>query len=90
VIGICMVLLGRIEEAIPVLQEAVQLRAGNPGPLAFLTVAYAHLGRLAEARAALKALEAMSPSNVFVSEAFGGPAGVEIIRSGLALAGADV
>jgi adenylate cyclase len=90
VMGGCLVQLGQWAEALPLLQEAAQLRAGNPAPLVLLAVAYAKLDRLDEARAALRAAEGMAPARVFINEAFGGPQGAEIIRSGLALAGAHV
>jgi len=89
-IGSCLVFLGRIEEAIPLLREAIHLKAGNTIPQAFLTVAYARSGRMEEARASLAALQAVSPVSTFVSDVYGGARGREIMRAGLALAGADV
>jgi adenylate cyclase len=86
--GMCLVVLRRFAEAIPVLKEAVLLLPEQNGGAIGLTVAYAHLGRFAEARAALEKVH--PPAIASILAAFHDPAFREVVRSGLALAGADV
>jgi adenylate cyclase len=86
--GMCLVVLSRFEEAIPLLKEAVLLLPEQNGGAIGLTVAYAHLGRLAEARAALEKVH--RPAIASILGVFHDPALREVVRSGLAIAGADV
>ncbi|HEY5070455.1 MAG TPA: TIR domain-containing protein [Caulobacteraceae bacterium] len=83
-----LVALRRFEEAIPLLKEAVQLRPDQNGGAMALTVAYAHLGRLSEARAALD--KVLPAAIVGILGVFRDPGLNAVMRSGLALAGADV
>jgi len=86
--GLALVLMGRLEEALPRLREAVQLLPHHPFHLIGLTAAYAHLGRVDEAKAPLSRLTARQIAYVLGLLRDAGHR--EIVRSGLALAGADV
>jgi adenylate cyclase len=66
-IGQAMVSLRRCDEAAPILQEALQLRPGNPNALGSLLVALAQLGRLAEAKATADALSSLVPLEAFIA-----------------------
>ena len=86
--GWSLFFLRRFEEAIPRLKEATQLRPGNIGPLQALSAAYAHLGRLAEARDAYQRLPAVEHDPMF--NIYRNPDHRALIRSGLAIAAAAV
>jgi adenylate cyclase len=59
--GHALILLGRNEEAIRALNSALDANPKNVSPYAFLAAAYALLGRLDDARAALDAYEQARP-----------------------------
>ena len=86
--GLAQVLLRHFQAAIPLFGEAMQTHPEYPFSLVGLTVAYAHLGRLEEARSTLKRLTPASTRSVL--DAVRDADHRELIRSGLALAGADV
>ena len=88
--GMAWALIGlhRFEAALALHREAAQLIPGHDGPRIGLGVAYAHLGRIAEAKAALHGVPAATIDTM--SGAFRDPDLVALTRSGLALAGADV
>ena len=52
-IGGALLLSRRFDEAIPKLLLSIQANTGSPVPYRYLTICYAHLGRLDEARATL-------------------------------------
>jgi adenylate cyclase len=89
-IGAALCFLGRFDEAVPLMQEALQLRPHNAAALAVLTVAYAHLGRIAEAEATLGTLKSISSLGIFTTGAFAMGDENGVFRSGLALLGANV
>jgi adenylate cyclase len=80
----------RFEEAIPLLQEVLQQRPHNAAALALLTVAYAHLGRIAEAQATLQTLKSISSLEIFTTGGFAMGDKNGVFRSGLALLGVYV
>lgn len=49
----CLVAMGRLDEAIVLAKEGLQIGPNNPWAAAYLIAALAHSGRIAEARAAL-------------------------------------
>ena len=59
-IGGALLLSRRFEEAIPKLLLSIQANTGSPVPYRYLTICYAHLGRLDEARATLAKLRAIT------------------------------
>ena len=87
-IGWSLLALRRFSEALPALREAVQLRPGNAGAWAALAASLAHLGDLSEARSALEHLDREAFDSML--GVFRDPEHRELLRSGLALAGADV
>jgi len=86
--GLCF--LGRFEEAIPLMQETLQLRPLNAAALAVLTVAYAHSGRITEAQATLQTLKAISPLDIFTTGAFALGDRNGVFPTGLGLLGVNV
>ena len=79
------------EDAIPLLLEAVELRPSLTWALHGVVAANAHLGRLAEARRRLADVGVSSAIYIeSLSGLFRNPGDLELLRSGLALAGADV
>jgi len=59
-IGGALLLSRRFDEAIPKLLLSIQANTGSPVPYRYLTICYAHLGRLDEARATLAKLRAIT------------------------------
>ncbi|HEV2363499.1 MAG TPA: TIR domain-containing protein [Caulobacteraceae bacterium] len=81
----CMVALGDYEDAIPLAREGLQIGAHNPWGMAALIAAYAHSGRLQEARAALEEFDPRQ-AGVFKTGTLG-PELMAKIRKALELAG---
>lgn len=83
--------LGRYEDAVPWLEEALILRPDYPSPMFHLVVALAHSGRVDEAKAMLARFQSTASLAAWISN-------FEILRgslsepyfAGLRLAGADV
>lgn len=84
--GWCLLFLGRYAEAIPPLQESYELYP-QAGALIGLAAALAHAGRTDEARATLAGVSA--PATASFLDLITDAACREIMRSGLALAGAE-
>jgi adenylate cyclase len=59
------VLMGRYEEAIPLLKRHIAVLPGNPWAYAVLVIAYTELGRDADARATAAELRRVNPDFVF-------------------------
>jgi TolB-like protein/Tfp pilus assembly protein PilF len=59
-VGAALVMLGRFEEAIPSLNEAITARPDYPMPRFFLAIALSHLGRIDEAKGALAEFETLA------------------------------
>jgi adenylate cyclase len=87
-IGLALVLLRRFEAAIPELREAIQRVPGHPFYQVGLAAACGHLGRIADAAPPLGAVT--SGQIRAVLDGLRLPEDRELVRSGLALAGADV
>jgi len=86
--GLAQLLLRRFEAAVPLLREAIQRVPEHPFYRAGLAAACGHLGRIAEAAPHLQAL---NPNQIrSVLDLCRRPEDRELVRSGLALAGADV
>jgi tetratricopeptide (TPR) repeat protein len=86
--GLALVLLRRFEAAIPLLKEAHQLLPQHPFYLVGLAAACGQLGRIAEAEPSLRKLD---PSQIqSLLDLLRVAEDREVVRSGLALAGADV
>jgi adenylate cyclase len=81
----CMIALGRLDEAIVLAKEGLQIAPNNPWAHAYLIAALAHSGRLAEARAALANLDPRQ-AGVFGTTQFG-PKLTGIIDEALKLTG---
>jgi adenylate cyclase len=64
--GAALAILGRFEEAVPWLSEAITLRPDFPTPLFTLAIALAHLGRIDEAKAALARFETLASLQSFI------------------------
>lgn len=87
-IGFALVLLERFEVALTPLKEANQQLPNHPFVRVALAVVYARLGRLAEAASTL---DPLSPAQIhYTLRLLRDPDHRELIRFGLALAGADV
>jgi TolB-like protein len=86
--GLAQLLLRHFEAAIPLLREAIQQVPEHPFYRAGLAAACGHLGRTGEAAPHLRAL---NPNQIrSVLDLLRLPEDREVVRSGLALAGADV
>jgi tetratricopeptide (TPR) repeat protein len=59
--GMAKLSLGRDEEAVALLRGSIETNRNNPGAYSYLAAALAHLGRLEEARAAVRAGLAVGP-----------------------------
>ena len=81
----CLVALGKYEEAIVLAKEGLQISARNPWGAATLVAAYAHSGRLDEARAVIADFDPRQ-AGVFKTSAWG-PKLTAMIREALKLAG---
>jgi tetratricopeptide (TPR) repeat protein len=81
----CMIALGRLDEAIVLAKEGLQIAPNNPWARAYLIAALAHSGRKDEASAALAQLDPRQ-AGVFKTSQFG-PRLTEIINEALTLAG---
>jgi adenylate cyclase len=86
--GLAELLLRHFEAAIPLLREAIQQIPEHPFYRVGLAAACGHLGRIADAAAPLKGLTPNQVRNVLDQLRL--PQDRELVRSGLALAGADV
>jgi len=86
--GFALVLLGRFDEATPRLREAIQLLPQHLFHSTGLAVACANLGRIGEAKESLRQLT--SAQIDYMLRLLRDPAHRELVRAGLALAGADV
>ena len=64
--GAALVALGRFDEAIPWLNEAITLRPNFPLPLFNLVIALSHLGRIEEAKAVLGRFTALGSIKSFM------------------------
>jgi hypothetical protein len=80
-----MIALGRLDEAIVLAKEGLQIAPNNPWAHAYLIAALAHSGRLTEARAALANLDPRQ-AGVFATTQFG-PKLTGIIDEALKLTG---
>jgi hypothetical protein len=78
----------RFEESLSVLKEAEHLRVEHKGPRIMSAAVYAHLGRVDEARDEYERL-GMTTFKIVLGM-FRNPDNRELLRSGLALAGANV
>jgi adenylate cyclase len=86
--GLCLLAMRRFEEAIVLQKQAAQLGFNDEGVQIGLAASFAHAGRLPEARAALQRARKSTMDNLL-----GGlrhPDFRELLRSGLAMAGADL
>ncbi|HEX3408487.1 MAG TPA: TIR domain-containing protein [Caulobacteraceae bacterium] len=86
--GLCQLAMRRFDEAIVLQKQAVQLHPGDQGTAMGLVASLAHAGRIPEARATLQNVHRSTIDNTL-----GGlrdPGFRELLRSGLALAGADL
>ncbi len=88
-VGWALFFLRRLEEAITSLRHARQIGPGNRAPIMPIAAAQAHLGRIAEARATIESLPSDWPYATWL-KTFREEPQREFLRSGLALAGADV
>jgi len=86
--GLGELLLGHFEAAVPLFREATQQIPEHPFYRVGLAAACGHLGRLAEAAAPLQGLTPNQIRNVLDQLRL--PKDRDLVRSGLALAGADV
>jgi Flp pilus assembly protein TadD len=86
--GCCLLCLGRAAEAVTPLMEAAERLPGQRGARIWLAAALAHAGRTAEASVALDGVSARAIAAAL--SLFRDEAARESIRSGLALAGAEV
>jgi adenylate cyclase len=87
-IGGALLLSRRFEEAIPKLLLSIQANTGSPVPYRYLTICYAHLGRLDEARATLAKLRAITAVMPNVAH-YRNPEHRELFLSGLRLAAGE-
>jgi tetratricopeptide (TPR) repeat protein len=87
-IGNALFFLKRFEEAIPLFKEAQTLRPGHKASLLALAAAHAHLGQIEEARATFERLGRTTFD--LVIGIFRAPADRDLLRVGLALAGAQL
>jgi hypothetical protein len=86
--GLCQLAMRRFDEAIVLQKQAAQLHPGDQGTAMGLVASLAHAGRIPEARATLQNVHRSTIDNTL-----GGlrdPGFRELLRSGLALAGADL
>jgi TolB-like protein/Tfp pilus assembly protein PilF len=90
--GMAWSLLGlrRFEEAYSLYQQVIPLLPGHTGPRIGLAATLAHLGRIEEAKAILENVPAATIAALTGGAVYRNPVGVEILRSGLALAAVDV
>ena len=88
-IGFALFLSRRFEEAIPKLLLASQNDPNSPVPYRVLAACYAHLGRLAEARATLVRLRAITPHVMPEISHWRNPEHRELYLSGLRLAAGE-
>jgi adenylate cyclase len=79
----------RFEEAIPKLLLSIQANTGSPVPYRYLTICYAHLGRLDEARVTLAKLRAIRPEVMGNPAHYRNPEHRELFLSGLRLAAGE-
>jgi adenylate cyclase len=86
--GYALFALRRFDEALTMLHEVLLLTPGNDGAQIVLAAAFAHFGRLAEARGALAKVSLATITSMLV--VFRDPGDRDLLREGLVLAGADV
>jgi TolB-like protein len=82
-IGIALFLSKRFDEAAAMLLASLHELPSFPQPYRFLAACYAHMGRLAEARAIIKRLQEITPHVVMDFSRFRNPEHRELILSGL-------
>ena len=89
-IGMALFFMRRFEEAISKLLVAAQEHPGAPVPLRFLAAAYAHAGRLGEAREAIERLRDITPLVIHGAAYLRNSEHRELLLSGLHLAAGEV
>ena len=80
----CLVAMGQIDKAIPLVKEGLQISPNNPWAIAILIATLAHSGRISEARAALARFDPRQ-AGVFKASQFG-PRLTSLIEEALKLA----
>jgi hypothetical protein len=86
VIGMAYFFMRRFEEAMAKSLVSVQEYPGGPVPLPFLAAAYAHAGRLDEAREAIERLRSLTPLVIHPATYLRNAEHRELLLSGLRLA----
>jgi tetratricopeptide (TPR) repeat protein len=88
-VGIAHFVSRRFEDAIPKLLLAIHEDPSYPNPHRFLAAAYAHLGRLDEAREVIRQLRTVTSLLIPNADYLRNPEHRELILSGLRLAAGD-
>jgi adenylate cyclase len=90
VIGMAYFFMRKFEEATAKLLVSVQEYPGGPVPLRFLAAAYAHAGRLGEAREAIQRLSGITPLVIHDAAYLRNAEHRELLLSGLRLAAGEI
>ena len=89
VIGVAHFLSRRFDKAVPKLLLAIQENPDYPTPYRYLAACYGHMGRFAEARAAVTRLRAITPVVVPSINVFRNTEQCELLLTGLRLAAGE-